>query len=127
MSEQTMHQKVNRNLKHVSVIACVSAVGEKLIPYVVTSQDSVLVREQLKKRGVRFGTDFILTARAKPHIKTEIVLEYISTVFLPNLNELRSLEEFADQDAIFLMDDSRSDRVYNSPLSISISSQCAED
>jgi hypothetical protein len=80
-----MRHKVNRNLKHVSVIACLSAAH---------------VREQLKKHGVRFGTDFLLKGRAKPYINDEIFLKYIRMVFLPNLNELRSLEQFADEDAV---------------------------
>jgi hypothetical protein len=54
---ETIHHKIHRNLKHVSVIVCVSAAGESLIPYIVTSQDSLPVRENLKRRGVRFGTD----------------------------------------------------------------------
>jgi hypothetical protein len=45
-----------------------------------------------------------LKARAKPYINAEIFLEYIRTVFLPNLNELRSLEEFGNEDAVVLMD-----------------------
>jgi hypothetical protein len=54
--------------------------------------------------GVRFGTDLILEAPRKPYINAECFLEYIRTVFLPNLNELRTLEEFADEDAVLLMD-----------------------
>jgi hypothetical protein len=69
-----------------------------------SSQDSADVREQLKKHGARFSTDFILKARAKPYINAEIFLEYIRTVFLSNLNELRSLEEFAGEDTVLLMD-----------------------
>jgi hypothetical protein len=95
-----MHYKVNRHLKHVSVIARVSEVGESLVPHLVTSQNSANVREQLKKHGVRFGTDFIFKARAKPYINAQIFFEYIRTVFLPNLNELRSLEEFANENAV---------------------------
>jgi hypothetical protein len=105
MAEQTMHDKVNRNLKHVSVIVCVSAAGESLIPYIVTSQDSLHVREQSKKKGLRVGTDVILKAHRKPYINAECFLEYIRTVFLPNLNELQTLEEFADEDAVLLMND----------------------
>jgi 2-methylisocitrate lyase-like PEP mutase family enzyme len=45
-----------------------------------------------------------LKARAKPYINAEICLEYIRTVFLPNLNEPRSLKEFADEDSVSLMD-----------------------
>jgi hypothetical protein len=44
MSEQMMHHKVNRNLKHVSVIEYVSVAGESLIPDIVPSQDSAHVR-----------------------------------------------------------------------------------
>jgi hypothetical protein len=101
MGEQTVHHKVNRNLKHVSVLACVSAAGESLMPYLVTSQDSLYVREQLKKKGVRFGTDLILKARQKPYVNVECFPMSIRTVFLPNLNELRTLEKFADEDAVF--------------------------
>ena len=104
MRGQTIHHKLNRGLKHVSVIACVSAAGESLTPYIVTSQDSPAVREHLKKRGVRFGTDFILKPCQKPYINAQIFEEYIRTVFLPNLNELRSLEQFAEEDAVLLMD-----------------------
>jgi hypothetical protein len=80
------------------------AAGEGFTPYIVTSQDSPVVRAQLRKRGVRLGIDFILKSRAKPYINAEIVEEYTRIVFLPNLDELRSLEEFAVEDAILLMD-----------------------
>jgi hypothetical protein len=46
-------------MKHISVIACVSAAEESLIPCSITSQDSPSVREQLEKHGVRFETDLI--------------------------------------------------------------------
>jgi hypothetical protein len=104
MKAQTIHHKINRSLKHVSVIACISAAGESLTPYIVTSQDSPVVREQLKKRGVRFGTDFILKCRSKPYINSEIFEQYLRTVFLPNLNELRTLEQFGDEEAVLMMD-----------------------
>jgi hypothetical protein len=63
MRSQTIHHKIHRNLKHVSVIACVSASGQSVIPYIVISQDALSVRENLKKRGVRFWTAFILQDR----------------------------------------------------------------
>jgi hypothetical protein len=88
----------------VSIIACVSTGGKSLTPYVVTSQDSPAVRQALKKRGVRLGTDFVLKHRARPYINAEIFEEYIRSVLLPNLNELRNLEGGADEDAVLLMD-----------------------
>jgi hypothetical protein len=52
MSHQTIHHNINRKVKHVWLIVCVSAARETLIPYMVTSQDSMRLREALKKRGV---------------------------------------------------------------------------
>jgi hypothetical protein len=104
MGAQKIHHKINRKIKHVSVIACISAAGESLTPYIATSQNSLPVRENLKKRGVRFGTDFILKARSKPYINADFFVDYIRTMFLPNLTELQALEDFTDEDAVLLMD-----------------------
>jgi hypothetical protein len=38
--------------------------------------------------GFRFGTDFILKLRTKAYISAETFQEDVTTVFLPNLNEL---------------------------------------
>jgi hypothetical protein len=46
----------------------------------------------------------ILKAKEKTYVNTEIFLEYICMVFMRNLNELGSLEQFADEDAVLLMD-----------------------
>jgi hypothetical protein len=48
MCEQVIYGKVNRNIKHMLITACISAAGESLTPYIVTSQDMPSVREQLK-------------------------------------------------------------------------------
>jgi hypothetical protein len=65
MVGQTIHHEISQMVKHISVIHCVSAVGESLTPYIITSQASRLVREQLKKHGVRFGTDFALRSESQ--------------------------------------------------------------
>jgi hypothetical protein len=104
MSHQALHRTINGKAKHISLIVCVSAAGETLIPYTVTSQGSMHLRKALKKCGVRFGTDLISKARENTSVNTEIFLEYIRVDFMPNLNELRSLEQFADKDAVLLMD-----------------------
>jgi hypothetical protein len=63
--------------------------------YIATSQDSACVAEQWKGQDLGFGTDFISKARAKASIKREIFLEYLGTMFLLNLIEMRGskLEE----------------------------------
>jgi hypothetical protein len=82
------------------VIACLSAAGASLPLYIVTSEESPALREQLKKRGVRFVQDFILKSCVKAYLNAEIFQEYVMAVFLPNLNELRRREQFLEQEAV---------------------------
>jgi hypothetical protein len=86
---------------------CISVARENLTLYIVISQGSLPVRENLKKRGVRFAINFILKTRSKHYINAKFFLDYIRTVLLPNLNELRALEESADEDAVPVMDNAR--------------------
>jgi hypothetical protein len=104
MVGQNIHHEISRMVKHISVIACVSAAGESLTSYILTSQASRLIREQLKKDDVRFGMDFVLSWKLKPYINAERFLDYIRTVFLPNLAELRTLDGFAKETGVTYMD-----------------------
>jgi hypothetical protein len=60
MKGQTIFHDVHRNLKHVSVVACISAAGEHMTPFFVSSQVSPTVERRLKSEGFRLGIDFIL-------------------------------------------------------------------
>jgi hypothetical protein len=91
-------------VKDISVIACVSVAGKSLTPYIIPSQAPRLVQERLAKEGVRFGTDFVLRSNPKPYINAEIFLDYIRTVFFPNLAELRTLDGFTKETGVLLMD-----------------------
>jgi hypothetical protein len=97
MRGQTIHHEISRIVKHISAIACISAAEESLIPYIITSQAPTSVQERLRKEGVRFGTDFVSRSNPSPHINAEIFLDYIRTVFLPNLAELRTLDAFTEE------------------------------
>jgi hypothetical protein len=104
MRGHTIHHEISRTVKHISVIACVSAAGESLTPYIITSQAPTSVQERLKKEGVRFGTDFVFRSNPKPYINTESFLDSIRTVFLHNLAELRTLDGFTEETGVLLMD-----------------------
>jgi hypothetical protein len=104
MVGQTIRHEISRTVKHISVVACVCAVGEALTPYIITSQALGQVRKQLEKHGVRFGTDFVLRSNPKPYINAKIFLDYIRTVFLSNLAELRTFDGFTEQTGVLLMD-----------------------
>jgi cytidine deaminase len=104
MFRQMIHHGVSRNLKHISVIACMSAVGESLIPCGVASQNSSPVQEHLKGHGAGLGMALILKSNLKPYINTDIFLDHIRTVFLPCLVTIRHLAAFAEEVAMLLMD-----------------------
>jgi hypothetical protein len=104
MHGQTIHHEISRTVKHISVIACISTAGESLTLDIITSQAPRSVQEWLKKEGGRFGTDFVLRSNPKPYINAEIFLDYIQTVFLPNLAELRTLDAFTEETGVLLME-----------------------
>jgi hypothetical protein len=52
MRGQTIHHEISRTVKHISLIACISAAGESFTPYIITSQAPTSVQERLKKEGV---------------------------------------------------------------------------
>jgi hypothetical protein len=103
MRGQTIHHEISRTVKHLSVIACIYAAEESLTPYIITSQAPTSGQERIKKEGVRFNTEFVLRSNPKPYINAEIFLDYIRTVFLSNLAELRTLEGFAEETGELLM------------------------
>jgi hypothetical protein len=68
MTDETIHHGAHRNLKHTSVICCVSAAGESLPPFVVSSQVNDKVIETLKSEGFRMGLDMVLEHRQKAYV-----------------------------------------------------------
>jgi hypothetical protein len=60
MLGKTIYHDVSRNMKDISVISCLSAARESLLPDIVTPEDSPVVQEHLKRQGFRFGRDFAL-------------------------------------------------------------------
>jgi hypothetical protein len=91
---QMIHHGIFRNVKPISAISCVSTPGKSLVPDRITLQNFASVREQLKRDGVQLGTDFVLKS--------------IRTVVLSNRVELHALDEFSEEMAMSLMDNSSS-------------------
>jgi hypothetical protein len=48
--------------------------------------------------------DFIMRSNLSPYINAEIFLDYIRTIFVPNLAELRTLDAFTEETGVLLMD-----------------------
>jgi hypothetical protein len=108
LSGQTIYHRVSRNLKHISVITCISTAGKSLTPYIVTSQDSESFCRKLIIRGVRLGVDRVLRQRSKPYVNAILFLEYVNNIFISYLNELRESEQMNACEAVLLMDNSSS-------------------
>jgi nucleoside-triphosphatase THEP1 len=47
MRGQTIYHAVHRNLKHISVVTCISAAGEHMKPFLVRSQGNTAVARKL--------------------------------------------------------------------------------
>jgi hypothetical protein len=51
---------VHRNLKHISVVPCISAAGEHITPFFVSSQVNSKAESRLKSEEFRPDVNFIL-------------------------------------------------------------------
>jgi hypothetical protein len=60
VAAHTIHRRISRNVKHISIVTCISAGGACLTPYVVTSQDSAALRQALEATGMQIGKHLIL-------------------------------------------------------------------
>jgi hypothetical protein len=104
MKGHRIYHTVHRNLKHISVAACISAAGEHMTLCLACSQGNAAVQRKLKIEGFRMGVDWLLKSRHKPYMNPQLFAEYISTILLSYIDELPSNEEFADKEAVLPMD-----------------------
>jgi hypothetical protein len=51
MKGQTIFHGIHRNLKHIPAVACISAAGEHMTPFFVSSQVNLTVERRLKLEG----------------------------------------------------------------------------
>jgi hypothetical protein len=103
-ADHPVHHRVSRNLKHISIITCISASGACLTPYMVSSQATRPVRQQLEASGLRFGRDLILMQRTKAYINGALFADYIRNVFLPHVARVPTQENLQEEEAVLLMD-----------------------
>jgi hypothetical protein len=68
MRGQTIFHSLHRGLKHISVVVCISAGGDRMTPFVTSSQVNDHVIRTLKSEGFGIGSDMILRKRDKPYM-----------------------------------------------------------
>jgi hypothetical protein len=81
MDGQTIHHRASRNVKHISIIICITAGEEFLTPYIAISQDSELFHKRLMRHGVHMSVDFGLRQRSKSYVNNTLFLKYINGIF----------------------------------------------
>jgi hypothetical protein len=99
-----IHHRTSRNVKHISIVPCISASGACLTPYIVTSQDSAPLHRTLEVTGMQLAKYLILKHRDKPYINGDLFEKYIRTVFLSHLLAPRPMHDFGEENAVLLMD-----------------------
>jgi hypothetical protein len=77
LAAHDIHHRISRNVKQISIVRCISAGGECLIPYVVTSQDSAALHRALEATGMQMGKHLILKQRAKPYVNADLFENYL--------------------------------------------------
>jgi hypothetical protein len=78
-------------VKHISVIACLSAARESLLHVIASSQDSSTLQEHLNKQTIHFGMDFALTFNQKRDFNAGIFFDDLRTIFLSYIDTFRDL------------------------------------
>jgi hypothetical protein len=103
MPGQTTRHEVSRNVKPVSVIACLPAARESLLHFIAISQISSTVQEHLNKQIIHFGMDFALTFNQKRDFNAGIFFDDVRSIFLPYIDTFRDLALFAHEITVLLM------------------------
>jgi hypothetical protein len=88
MRGQLIFHGIHRKLKQISVVVCISAAGDHLTPFFVSSQTNSTVERKLRTDRFRMGIDLILRQRSKPYMNSELFNEYVSAVLLPHIDAL---------------------------------------
>jgi hypothetical protein len=66
MKNEAIYHGLQRNLKHISIVVSISAAGENMTPFFVSSQAHEAVQRRLKINGFRLGTNLTFKHRDKP-------------------------------------------------------------
>jgi hypothetical protein len=85
------------------VIPCLSAAGESLFHYIVTSENCPTIQEHLKTQGVLFGRDLALKFKQNTYFNARKFLAYMRITLLPYIDTLRGRAVLAEEIAVLLM------------------------
>lgn len=95
---------VPRNTTHMTLLVCVSSAGDALTPMLITK---CAIPQDFEKTGVRLGEDIIIKQKNTPYMDDALFTEYITTVLIPYISNLRQNNMYINEKAVILMDNAR--------------------
>jgi hypothetical protein len=99
-SDDVFHP-VSRKYKHMTLLVCVSAGGDALCPMLIVANE---IPPDMGDRGLRLDEDVMIRTRNPPYINEQLFFEYLSTVLVPYIIDVREKIEKTEERAILLMD-----------------------
>jgi hypothetical protein len=87
IARETVHQNVSRGVKHIWIVACITAAGESLMSYIVAPHNPEPLRKRPIREVVRIDIDLVLKQRSKRYLDANLFLGYVNTIFVPYLTE----------------------------------------
>ena len=104
MPDQEIRHPVSRRFGHMTLVACISAGGDALIPMLIVKQ---AIPEEVYIQGLRPEKDVRLRRRDPAYIDEALFYEYVTSVFIPYVNLQRHKDEYRNAWAVLLMDSVR--------------------
>jgi hypothetical protein len=99
----TLHYPVDREIRHQTLIGCVTAAGDAYCPLLLSADQSV---RQIFETGVRDGIDLKVEIPSSPYVTQAIFNKHIDEVLIPAVISNRGLPICNDQPAILFGDNS---------------------
>jgi hypothetical protein len=100
-AKEDVYPPVSRRHRHMTLLACVSALGDALTPLVATVSP---ISDALWRRGLRQGEDASFPHRSPAYITKKLFYKCISNVCRSDLLAVRDRPGFQNEMAVLLMD-----------------------
>jgi hypothetical protein len=99
--KEDVYHSESRRPRHMTLLACVSAAGDAITPMLITTTS---IHASLWSRGLRQNEDVMVRRRTPAYSDEELFFEYITGIFIPYVDAVRSRAGLGTETAILLMD-----------------------
>jgi hypothetical protein len=97
----TLHYPVNRQIRHQTLVCCVTAAGDAYCPLLVSADPHVI---DVFDTGIRNGIDLKIEISHSPYVNQQLFEKYLDEIVLPAVVSNRELEGCRNKPAILFCD-----------------------